>query len=390
MGLFVGPNAILSSTQGMFMVPMAETFGLSRTMISVVLLISPLGVTLFLPIAGRAMDRWGLRSVLIPGLIAFGLLQILLSVVQNLWQLVAVMALVSVSAAMHSSVGYAKVISQWFDRRRGTVLGLAVALGSGVGSALFPQIMQAMISGYSWRAAYVVLGVIVIVLGLPVLLPLLREPETARAGHKASADDASLPGATRSEALRNPTFWLIFTSILLTMTALLGTVMHAHPMLTEHGFSPALATTGVSFIFLGSIIGQLTSGFLVDAWESPRAALPFFVVALAGVLVLHSATTSTAMLTGALLLGTALGAENGLAAYLTSRYFGLRAYGSIFSWTFAAATLGVAVGLMMMGVAHDMTGSYAPMRTVFSIFVGISVLCIALLGPYTYRSRPTG
>jgi MFS family permease len=388
MGLFVGPNAILSSTQGQFMVPMAQTFGLNRTLISVVLLISPLGVTLCLPAAGRAIDRWGLRRVLIPGLVAFGLLHILLSVVANLWQLLAVMALISVTAAMHSSVGYAKVISQWFDRKRGTVLGLAVALGSGLGSALFPQIMQITISGHGWRMGYAVLGTIVLVLGLPVLLPLLREPKVPGAAGARSDDDAPLPGASRAEALHSRTFWLIFTAILLTMTALLGTVMHAFPMLTERGFSAELATTGISFIFLGSAVGQLTSGFLVDAWHSPRAALPFFLVALVGVLVLHSATSNATMLGGALLLGTALGAENGLAAYLTSRYFGLRAYGSIFSWTFAAAVLGVVVGLIMMGVAHDLTGSYAPMRVIFSVFVGIAVVCIALLGPYVYVSQP--
>jgi MFS family permease len=386
MGFFIGPNAILSSTQGLFMVPMADTFGLSRTMISVVLLISPLGVTLCLPVAGRAMDRWGLRRVLLPGVVLFGLLHILLSVVQTLWQLVAVMCLISITAAMHSSVGYAKLVSQWFDRRRGTVLGFAVALGSGAGSAIFPQIMQGLISSYSWRAAYIGLGAIVLVLGLPTLLALLREPVKHGNATAMQMDAANLPGATRAEALRSVPFWLIFGAILLTMTALLGTVMHAFPMLTERGFSPAVATTAVSFIFLGSIIGQLASGFLVDYWESPRAALPFFVVALGGVLIVHSAMHSATMLAGAVLLGTALGAENGLAAYLTSRYFGLRAYGSIFGWTFAAACLGVAVGLMMMGVTHDLVGDYRPMRSVFAVFVAISIVFIGMLGPYVYKS----
>lgn len=391
MGFFVGPNAVLSSTQGQFMVPMARDFGLSRTMISVVFLISPLGVAVCLPAAGRAMDRWGLRRVLIPGLVCFSLCCMATAFVHSLWLLLVVTSLLSVTAAMHSSVGYAKVISQWFDRRRGTVLGLAVALGSGAGSALFPQFVGRLLASHGWRGAWIGLGSVVLALGLPVMILLLHQPpRDARAPAPMSAADhapASADGATRREALTSVSFWLIFVAILCTMTALLGTVLHAFPMLTDRGFAPDVATTAVSLIFVGSIIGQFSSGLLLDSWDSPRAALPFFITALFGVLIVHTTHAQASLLTGAVLLGAALGAENGLAAYLTSRYFGLRAYGSIFSWVFSAACLGVAVGLLLMGGAHDVFGSYAPMRYVFCLLVLAGITCIALLGPYVYSRR---
>jgi MFS family permease len=388
MGFFVGPNAILASTQGQFMTPLEQTFGLTRTMVSVVLLLSPLGVTLCLPAAGRAMDRWGLRRILLPGLVLFGGLHIVMSQARSLWQLVSLMSLISVAAAMHSSVGYAKLVAQWFDRRRGTVLGLAVALGSGLGSALYPQLIRVLIGTYSWRAGYIGLGTVVLVLGFPLLWALLREPKARHSRASPLKQGEHLPGATRGEALRGLTFWLIFTSILLTMTALLGTVIHAYPMLTERGFSPTIAATTVSCVYLGSIAGQISSGLLLDSWQSPRAALPYFILALIGVLTVHSAVHTATLLVGAAMLGTALGAENALAAYLTSRYFGLRAYGAIYGWTFAAACLGAALGLLLMGAVHDLAGDYRPMRLVFGAFVAVSVLCILLLGPYVYRRTP--
>jgi len=331
------------------------------------------------------MDRFGLRRILLPGLLLFGGLHILMSQARSLWQLVALMSLISVTAAMHSSVGYAKLIAQWFDRRRGTVLGLAVAFGSGLGSALYPQLMRVLIDRFSWRAGYIGLGTVVLVLGFPLLWRLLREPVASRVRTAVSQSGEGLPGLTRSEALRGLTFWLIFVSILLTMTALLGTVIHAYPMLTERGFSPSIAATAVSCVFLGSVAGQLSSGLLLDAWQSPRAALPFFIIALIGVLTVHSATQTTTLLPGAVMLGSALGAENALAAYLTSRYFGLKAYGAIYGWAFAAACLGAALGLLLMGAVHDIAGDYRPMRLVFGVFVGVAVLCILALGPYVYR-----
>jgi len=114
--------------------------------------------------------------------------------------------------------------------------------------------------------------------------------------------------------------------------------------------------------------------------------LPFFIAALIGVLIVHSAARTFSLLIGSLLLGVGTGAENGLAAYLTSRYFGLRGFGNIFGFMLAAANLGIGVGLMLMGIAHDLAGDYGPMRMVFGAAMALAVLCIGLLGPYVYPS----
>jgi len=386
MGFFVGPNTVLSSTQGLFMVPIAHAFGLSRTAISAVMLLSPLTVTAVLPFAGRAMDRWGLRRVLIPALLLFAVLHMALSGVQSIWQLLLVMFLLGITAGVHSSVGYAKLIAQWFGRHRGAVLGVCVALGSGAGSALLPQLMRVMIADHGWRGAYLVLGALIMVLGVPTMLALLKEAPLKASTAGASAEDVAQPGLTRAQALRQPNFWLLYAAVLLTSTALLGTVMHAYPMLTERGFAPQIATWAVSCMYIGTVVGQLSFGFAVDRINSPRTALPFFLCALIGVLIVHSAESNATVFAGAVLAGVGLGAENGLAAYLTSRYFGLLAFGSIFSWTFSAATLGAGLGLILMGIVHDVAGDYRPMRLIFGIFVAIAVVCIGLLGPYVYPS----
>jgi hypothetical protein len=75
-----------------------------------------------------------------------------------------------------------------------------------------------------------------------------------------------------------------------------------------------------------------------------------------------------------------------IGAYLTSRYFGLRGFGNIFGFMLAAANLGIGVGLMLMGIAHDLSGDYGPMRSVFGAAMLLAVLCMALLGPYVYSS----
>jgi MFS family permease len=291
-----------------------------------------------------------------------------------------------ITAGIHSSVGYAKLISQWFGRNRGTVLGLCVALGSGAGSALLPQLMRVMIRDHGWRGAYLVLGTLILVLGVPTMLLLLKEAPVRHLTGVQTADNLKPPGLTASQALRQRNFWLLYAAILLTSTALLGTMMHAYPMATERGFTPQIATWAVSCMFIGTVIGQMSFGFVVDRVESPRTALPFFICALIGVWIVHSAAGNVTLLAGAVLAGVGLGAENGLAAYLTSRYFGLLAFGSVFSWTFSAATLGAGLGLILMGLVHDVAGDYRPARLLLSAFVAMAVVCVSLLGPYVYPS----
>jgi MFS family permease len=384
MGFFVGPNALLASTQGLFMQPLAAAFGLSRTSISAIMLISPCLVALCVPFAGRAMDRYGLRRVLLPGIALFGIVHLCMGRAGSASQLIALSVLLSVAASLHGAVGYAKLVSLWFARHRGMVLGLVVALGTGVSSALAPQALRLIIRDHGWREAYAALGVLILGVGFPTLFFLLREPES---GHRLSSDAASLPGLTATEAMRKPAFWLMLGAMLCASTALLGTIIHAYPMLTERGFSPGIATTAVSISFLGSVFGQLFSGYLVDRINSPRTALPFFIAAFFGVLIVHSASMPAPLLAGAAFLGVGTGAENALAAYLTSRYFGLRGFGNIFGFMLGAATLGVGIGLMMMGITHDLAGDYRPMRTVFGVIMAFAVLAMALLGPYVYPSR---
>jgi MFS family permease len=379
-GFVTGPNTMISSISGLFIKPLSQTFHLNRTEISAFNLISPLFVALFVPTAGKWVDRWGPRRVLIPALIVFALSQFLVAFVNNVLELGLALAVLSLAAAFDSSVGYAKVISLWFSRWRGLVLGLAVALGAGAGSTAMPQVVHYLIDRFSWRGAYVGIGVIILVLGVPSLLFFLRTPPASEAARQATATS----GLTRAEALRRPAFWLLFGAIFLGSMSLIGTIAHAFPMWTERGFTPQTATTALSLIFAGSIAGQLSSGFMADRFDTARAAMPYFASSVIGLLIEHTTTQPGLLYLGALMHGLGQGGEVALAAYLVTRFFGLRHFGAIYSVIFAASNFGLGVGIMAMGVCHDVTGSYAPMRWVFGATMFTAFVLIGVLGPYRY------
>jgi MFS family permease len=385
LGMLVGPNGMVSAPMSLFMGPVSKEFHLSRTVISAILLISPWATALFSPWAGRAIDRYGLRKVLLPGLLLFGLAGLARGFVLNPWLLALSFFVVSIASAMTSAVGYAKLVSMWFSKHRGLVLGTVVALGAGGGSALTPQVVRILIQDWNWRVAYMAMGAFILLVPLPLLFFLIKEP--VRTAAQKTLDQAALPGVTLKEALRQRSFWMIFAAIFLASMALIGTNAHAVPMLVERGFSSLVGVTAVSCFFFGGVAGQLSSGFVADRIDSPKIALPYFLSALLGAIVVHTATSRGVLLGGAFFMGLGQGAEIAFAAYLTSRYFGLKAYGAIYSLFFAASNLGIGLGVLTMGVIHDQTGNYRLGTFVFGGALTIAFVLIALLGPYAYASR---
>ena len=393
-GLLVSANAMVSATNSNFMKPLADAFGVNRMAISAALSIGPLVVAIAVPLTGRARDRFGLRRVLIPGAVLFALMFLAMSQATTIWHYALLQVPLSIASALHSPVGYAKLISLWFDRWRGLVLGLIVALGAGVGQTTMPHVSRWLIESYGWQRGYQGIGLIVLVIGVPLLFLLVREPSAAPAGgagqDAAAPRPAELPGVTWREALGRPAFWCIFFGIMLGSMTLLGTLQHGVPLLSEHGYSVKDATTALSFTFAGVVTGQLLSGVLVNQINTPKIVVPFFVAALAGLLIVHTLHGSAGTMPlygGALLMGLGLGGEVAQNAYLCSRYFGLKSFGAIYGTTFAASNIGIAIGVITAGKVHDLAGSYDPMRPIFGVLMAISVLCIALLGPYVYARR---
>jgi MFS family permease len=387
LGMFLGPNSMVAASMSLFMAPIAAEFHLKRSAISLILMVSPWTTAFFSPFAGRALDRFGLRNTLVFAIGMFGLMGISRGFVHGPVQLAFTFFLVSIASALNSSVGYSKLVSLWFSKHRGLVLGLVTALGAGAGSALAPQVVRLIIGGYGWRVAYIAIGGFIALMGLPLMWMLMKEPPRPAVAATTSAPLVEAPGLTRAEAIRTRTFWFLFLAIFLASMALIGTNGHAVPMLTERGFTSLIGVTAISCFFAGGVLGQLTAGAIADRIDSSRVVVPFFVFALVGVLIVHTTKIVPVLLGGAFVMGLGQGAEIAFAAYLASRFFGLKAYGAIYGLLFAASNVGIGVGLGLMGLVHDWAGSYKPMALVFGGALAVSVVLVTFMGPYRFASR---
>lgn len=385
-GMFIGTTPMVSATASLFIEPITADFGISRTTYSAIMLVPPWIVALLLPWSGRALDRWGSRAVVLPVVLVFGLCQFAMWGVHALWQLLLLFGIIGACGSVHTYTAYTKVVSMWFGRHRGIVIGCMIAAGSSLGAATVPQFVRIWIRDDGWRMGYVGMGCIILFYGLPILYFFLREPPRTTVNAAGVMEEAKPHfGVTWKEAARTRTFWTIVIALTLSPMAIVGTIAHSFPMLTERGFSPQTAANAISAIYIGGMFGQLASGFLLDRINTSKIALPFFFIALLGVGLMHSTTSPAVLLPAAMMLGVGQGSEFGIGAYMVSRYFGLKNYGAIFSIIMAGANVGVGMGLLAMGLVHDNVGTYGPMRYVLMTAMTCVFLLFLSLGRYTYE-----
>jgi MFS family permease len=383
LALIVNQGAITFYAFAIFLKPVSEDLGVSRGTLSsaVGLLLAVFAV--FVPVMGSVIDRLGVRTVLLPMIVLVALATAALSqLAASPWILYPLFATQGLFATCQVPIGYAKVITAWFDRDRGLALGIAVA-GAGLGVALVPQLVATLIDSHGWRAAYVGLGATILLVGfIPVAL-FVREPPSANPAPGAVLTAA---GISAGEAVRSSHFWIINIAFVLATIAINGTLAHVVALLTDRGIAAGTATDALSVAGLAIVIGRIVSGYCVDRFFAPRVTVAIFCAPIAGIALLVSGAAGAAPFAGTVLCGLGIGAEIDLMAFLVGRYFGLRAFGAIYGLMFASFAVGSGLGSYLMGACFDLTGSYRPALIVFVAVLIAACLLIARLGPYRYRT----
>ena len=355
---------------GLFLIPIATEFGWPRAGVSFVLLIIAIAGAIGYPIVGRMIDRYGARPVILMGNVLFAASVASVSLVEaSRIQFYSAYALIGITAAIPSSVMFTKVIAGWFDQRRGLFLGIAGGLGNGIGAALSPLFVYVLISSYGWRAGFQGLGAVIVLIGFPVLYLLLKDPPQD-VSRTATEHLEKTAGFTLAEALKTSTFWIILAAIALGAGCMTAIFAHVVPMLLDRGVSARQATTVLATFSLVTAGWQIGMGYMLDRIPRPWIAAPFYLLALAGLILLESASSYPLLLLSGMLMGLGLGTEYGVLPYFLSRYFGTRHYGAISGSMYGVIVLTQGLTPFLMDIVFDVTGNYD---------IAIIAICIGLV-----------
>ncbi len=388
LGLIVGQGAINVFAAGVFLKPVAQELGFGRGDISTAIGLSSVVTALMVPFFGRLVDLFGVRPMLLWSITLFALATAALSLLTtSTTMLFLLFAISGVTAVGQTPTAYCKVITAWFDQQRGLALGLALA-AVGLGTALIPQLSNALIGHFGWRMGYVGLGIAIFGLAFLPVAVFVRDPGMTKATSSpiSASEIAALPGSSFAEAVRTWRYWAMTLTFFIAATAINGSLIHIVPLLTDRGIPANVAVGALSAAGLALIIGRIIAGYCIDKILAPYIGVLFLLTPMAGIAILGTGMANPVV--GTVLLGIGIGAEIDLMSFIISRYFGVRYFGALHGFMFAPVLLGNAVGASILGWCFQLVHSYTPGFALFEILLAVACILIMTLGPYRYPAMP--
>lgn len=378
LGIAFGVTGLFFYSAGIFLKPISIEFGWSRAALSSVNLVAAISLAVTAPFIGWIVDRVGVRTVALISGIGLSVGFLLLSRSPGSFPvflgLIAVTVLLGAGA---SPVAFTRLVNVWFDRARGTALGLAQT-ATGVAGALLPPLLAPHVAQRGWRAGYVALAIVALV-SLPLVTWLMSGPIAGKPPIQTAVGGS--PGLSLREAVRTPIFFTLAAAFAFAAIGVGGMIVHLVPMLSDAGLSPARAGGIAGLLGVAIIIGRIVTGVIVDRVFAPRVALVAFSVAAGGCWLLAWGGAEWASL-AALLVGLAMGAEVDLVGYLVARYFGLASYGRIYGWLYSIFLAGTAIGPVIAGLAFDRFGNYVAAIVILGGALAIAALATLRLAPF--------
>lgn len=367
---------------GVFFRPLEEEFGWTRAVTSGAFSLSILIAGISGIIAGRVCDRLGPLVVIVFCSVFLSLGYILMLLVQNAWQFYLVYGLLISIGVGGFWAPPVSTVARWFTGRRGFMTGI-VSGGVSFGTLILPLLVTQLITIYTWRVTYVIIGAGILVVSMiasrflknrPLQIELSREADA----RKSAASAGSSAGFSFSEALRIRQFWMVCVIYFCFGLVQLTVMVHMVPYASGEGIS-AISAAGILSVIGGcSLGGRIAMGIIADRVRVRRAAIICLVFMLASVILLQRAGTLAELYVFAVIFGFGYGGLSCMQSLMAAELFGLLSVGAVtavFSFCF---NIGGAIGPVMAGYIFDISGSY---QWAFIICLGMvaAALTITLL-----------
>ena len=369
----VGFGAML--TLSIFLQPMAEAMGWSRTGIATAAMLNFLCMGLGAFLWGALSDRYGTRSVVLCGGALLGLGMVLASRATTLLQFQLLFGAIVGLASGSFYAPLTATTTKWFTRNRSLAVAL-VSAGLSVGSTVMAPLSRWLISTYDWRTAMLVIGDLVWLVIIPAAF-LVRNPPTPAAGTLPAASGRG-PDLTIGQVIRTPQFAAIALTHFACCAAHSGPIFHMVTHAIDRGVPTMAAATVLSVAGLASLSGKIGCGIFADRVGAKRTLLVGLAIQALSVSLYVFTQGLGSFYALAVVFGFAYGGVMPLYAIIVREYFGARIMGTVFGAVGLVSTLGMAVGPWAGGWLYDTFGSYFWLF-MGSFGIGLGAVAIAVM-----------
>lgn len=291
------------------------------------------------------------------------------------------------------------VLSNWFMKKKGFVIGIALAF-TGVGGAIMNPILASIIESHGWRTAYFANAIFAGAVVLPFVMFVIRlnpsdkglkpygyetPPEQlgndvvdaasgAAVTTDANADLNMHKGVSRETAVRSLSF---IAMVLLFIAAgfFAGFPQHLTAYGIFIGYSATMASLFLSLSMVGNFTSKLALGYINDKFGGKAMFFSSLGLTAASLLLLLAGFGFLPLLIlGSLFAGGLLSISSVAAPLLVHTVYGSRDYARIFVLLALFSNLFVSFGPPIVGFMFDVSGSYVIPFVVGVVAAGVAMV----------------
>lgn len=352
--------------------------GLSKTQVGFAGGAVNVGMILTALLAGRAVDMWGEKKVLVVGGITTGGAILLTSFSNSFPTLIALLMFTGLWAATSTPAG-SKAIMTWFPfSQRAIALGIrqtGVPLGGLVAALIIPPIAI----HYGWQMAMVTMGAVAI-FGAAVCQVTYRD-------YPIEVGSTKVKKVSQwTHLLRNKNIWLVgltgMTFVAAQFIIVTYLVLYLHD---KTGQSVALASLFLALVHFGGMAGRIFWGYISDSFflgkRKPVLGLIGIIAAGMSLVMLFLSPTTPLWIVGLTtwIFGFTAVGWNGIFITMLSEIAGKDQAGTAVGMGLTLLQLGVLMFPPAFGLLVDLSGSYKTSWIGLSILMGLGVLILLLV-----------
>jgi MFS family permease len=351
---------------GIYLVELQTAHGWSTGLISSIVTGHYVLGALLLPRIAEAIGRFGPRAVFLCGLgvTAFSLL--LLPSVQTPWQLALLYALMAPGWNATSVAPIAATIGQWFDRKRGLALNLALSGATVAGLVVAPTLLASMPRLGFAGAERLAVAIGLMLAGTAVALFVRRGP---------LSPSAAPTRRNRLEPMTHWHFWSISAPFAFVLLSQVGFLTHLVPLISSRfGVDPGLA---VAINAVMALVGRLVLGFVIDRLEPRTASALSFLVQVAAIAILARAEGPAVIYGACAVYGFSVGNNITLSPLIIQREYAADQFPAIVALSTAVVQILYAFGPGLLGVLRDAFAGYGvPLAVCMALNLAAAVVVL--------------
>jgi MFS family permease len=384
----------ISQAFSVIMVTIQKDFGWTLTAITFAYFLKNIIQAVLSPVAGWLGDRYGARHALIIAATVYAIGLLLLSRMQQIWQLYLYYSVMLGMAQAIFTVNIPTTVAAWFRQRLGLAIGVQQSLG-GMGASIMAPLLALVLARTDWQSAFVGITIIGSLILFTLLFLFHNDPaDNGLKPYGTSVQEQPPPSVTHSSAvtkMRAQVFlqhvrrtWAFWNLIAIHY---LGCIGHSVIMVgvvyfaTTRGLSLPQAAWIVSIYSLCGVASRFATPILADRWGAKGVmGLAFFIQGIT-VALLFWAYEIWQFYCFAALFGIGLGGEMSAFIVINRQYYGVGPVRTVFGFQQFGSSLGMALGGLIGSMIFDKFGSY-DLAWLISIAASLGgVVCILLLEP---------